>query len=134
MKRSLLLVVLALAGVAVGGCEPAGPDTPTWEADVRPLLQARCLRCHSRDIRSDQYAGTAAPSYTFDFETWAELRDAPMTDLDRFAARAALLGVVPYVRGDVVANFPYPIMPPAPAAHLPGWQIDMLDRWTKNPM
>ncbi len=49
MKRSLLLLALAAAGLGFAACTPAAPKTPplaTYEA-ARPILARRCLGCHS---------------------------------------------------------------------------------------
>ncbi len=32
--------------LAIPGCNPSVPDTPTFEDDVEPILFANCVRCH----------------------------------------------------------------------------------------
>lgn len=79
MKRSgLTLAVLLAAAVAVAilasaGCGESAPDSPTWIQDVRPILVANCVRCHS----PPQIGG--APSY-FRLDVYED------TDLDTFAS------------------------------------------------
>lgn len=41
MMRALLIAAL------VGACAPDVPRNPTWIEDVRPILAANCIRCHS---------------------------------------------------------------------------------------
>jgi cytochrome c553 len=62
MRSSIWLLFLALA-MALAGRQPAsgavpakrneGPPArvPSFEADIRPLLQAKCLRCHGEKFR-----------------------------------------------------------------------------------
>jgi mono/diheme cytochrome c family protein len=62
MRHMVILIALAAAAL-VGACAPAVPDEPTWTEDVRPILVANCVRCHSppaiqgapRTIRFDKY-------------------------------------------------------------------------------
>ena len=78
MKRSsLTLAVVLLAAVvatgAIAGCGRTAPDSPTWVDDVRPILVANCVRCHS----PPQIGG--APTY-FRLDVYED------TDLDTFAS------------------------------------------------
>ena len=42
-----LLTVVPLALLWVAGCGPQEvPHVPTYEADIRPLVLSRCVRCH----------------------------------------------------------------------------------------
>jgi hypothetical protein len=42
-----LLLSLAAMATLAAACAPEAPDQPTWVDDVRPILQANCIRCHS---------------------------------------------------------------------------------------
>ena len=42
-----LVSSLLLTAAAAGGCQPESvPFAPTFEADVRPIMISRCVRCH----------------------------------------------------------------------------------------
>ena len=43
MKATLAITLL----LAAAGCAPEVPAEPTWVDDVRPILAANCIRCHS---------------------------------------------------------------------------------------
>lgn len=48
VRRRAAHVVAALAALVTGGaCAPEVPANPTWTEDVRPILVANCVRCHS---------------------------------------------------------------------------------------
>lgn len=48
-RVSYLAVLGALVGAlsSQAACQPAVPDNPTWTEDVRPILMANCVRCHT---------------------------------------------------------------------------------------
>ena len=46
---------------AAGACSPSVPAEPTWLDDVRPILAANCIRCHS-----PPYIGGAPVSFRLD--------------------------------------------------------------------
>jgi len=60
MKITAGILLLLLAAAA---CSPSVPSEPTWVDDVRPILAANCIRCHSppyiysarQDFRLDIY-------------------------------------------------------------------------------
>ena len=53
-----------LAAAALTACAPEVPETPTWLQDVRPIVLANCVRCHTPppiggapdNVRFDKYA------------------------------------------------------------------------------
>src|SRR5262245_61402762 len=54
MRRFLLLGLCVLGASAMAACGPQPvPETPTFEADVRPIMLARCTRCHSVGVIDD---------------------------------------------------------------------------------
>jgi len=120
-RTRLLVGVLWLTAFGAG-CGAAVPANPTWEDDIRPLLVARCVRCHSPGGGDPGYLG-GAPGVSFDYATYD-------------AASAA--GVVTFMKGSdllpgATADTRSGKMPPPPAARLADWQIETLDRWLKNP-
>jgi len=59
--------VIALAAIALAAAcaerrdlpaAPAPPDRVTYEADVKPIFDARCVSCHSGDSPAGRYAMT----------------------------------------------------------------------------
>lgn len=68
MRLTILVASAALAGSAIG-CSSV-PANPTWTEDVKPILQANCIKCHGRvtrggapdNFRLDIYDGTDDPS------------------------------------------------------------------------
>jgi hypothetical protein len=112
--------------LAAGGCAMEAPVNPSFEEHVRPILEARCLRCHSNPTSKDLTTGlppdeTPTPFYSYDFHTEAELH-LPENE----TAVEKLVLAYTYLRG-----FASPAMPLAPAAPLEEWQIETLERWGK---
>ena len=122
--------------VALTACGPTAPEHPTWEADVRPIIVSRCVRCHNAQDK-------ATPCAQIDSKVTGPLAAlAPMFNFD-YASLADLMG--PGATGDFVllktssiyvgSKAPAPLfMPPPPAEALSDWQIETLDKWGKNPL
>lgn len=128
-RRDSAPVVLLCAALAAGvtglvaGCGPEVPASPTYEPHVRPILEARCLRCHSNPVNLDlERPDTSMPHYSLDIRTEAEL-SLPANVL----AYGFLKGAYAHAKGEV----PIGIMPPPPASPLEDWQIETLERWGK---
>ena len=116
---------VVLAGL--GACGPTVPEHPTWAADVRPIVIARCVRCHAEPGRTDPTTGiykVVPGRYSFDFQTFAEI---PSVNL------MALVTAGDYARGGYPPAMKLPVMPLAPAEPLDDWQIETFDRWALNP-
>jgi hypothetical protein len=124
-KALVAFLLTAGAAILTGGCnlEPSVPGMPTYEADVKPILEARCIRCHD-------YPGLqGAPADRFD------LYECPSPDgsagpCTRAARDLALSisGRVHLGSGDALR------MPRAPAAPLSPYQIDIIGKWAaENP-
>ena len=72
MSRAILLSLLASAA-----CSPEVPAQPTWIDDVRPILAANCIRCHSPPhiggapdtFRLDKYDTELVPDGTDENDT-----------------------------------------------------------------
>lgn len=115
------IAAVALAGV-LAGCGPEVPANPTYEQHVRPILQARCVRCHSNPPVVEMGAPMEPLPGPMDFVTEAELRRT-----ENAGAFAFIIAAYAYAKGQVN---PPGIMPPAPAAPLEDWQIETLERWS----
>jgi hypothetical protein len=119
----LASAAVALAGL-LAGCGPSVPANPTYEQHVRPILEARCLRCHSNPINLDlARPDTSMPHYSLDIRTEAELQ--LQTNM---AVYTFIKASYAYAKGTVN---PPGIMPPPPAAPLEDWQIETLERWSQ---
>lgn len=46
MRKILFLSAVSLFGFGVAGCEEPVPENPTYDVDVKPIVEARCVRCH----------------------------------------------------------------------------------------
>jgi hypothetical protein len=127
MRHSATVGMLMTLGVALGtaACGPEVPANPDWAVDVRPILQARCVRCH---------AGPPCPN---DAPACARIDPASKDPLNGALALpfdtveplgTNLTGMMPdRIRGKGAV-----IMPPPPAAPLEGWQIDIITNYVKN--
>ena len=135
MRAHGLLLVTMLAGatlVGAAGCLNAVPDRPTYERDIKPLMEAHCIRCHGAggtlnadpDIMSVKVHG--APTMS-DFTL---LQDAN--------GRLGLLHYTAMGAGGVASLHAYVDgllgpMPPPPADRLTNWESDLLFTWANNP-
>ena len=129
--------MLGLAGAAAlgAGCGPVAPDHPTWKNDVRPIIVSRCVRCHNAQDSTTPtgeidhlVTGPLAalpPAFNFDYATIADVMAG---------ASFSILQMTPkYVRSTAPVT-PLPLfMPPPPAEALSDWQIEIFDKWAKDP-
>jgi hypothetical protein len=94
--------------MAGASCGSELPDSPTWAADVRPILLARCGRCHG---------------------------DSPWTEDPRKLPPTNVFTSVEEPEG--LADFFEPVLgrirSPPPAEPLEDWQIEILERWSRSP-
>ena len=115
MTRVLLITSLLL----VTGCPgfgdqlPIGVENPTYNVDVKPILDTKCVICHQvppvlgapATLRLDQYADDGAIQGAF-------------SQAERIRVRS-------------VQGFPS-FMPPAPALPLSGEEQATIDNWVTN--
>jgi hypothetical protein len=73
MKATPAILLL----LAAGACAPAVPSEPTWVDDVRPILAANCIRCHS-----PPYIGGAPQTFRLDKYDEEFLPDLPIDEGD----------------------------------------------------
>lgn len=59
--RHIVTLIAMLAAALAAGCRPETPEAPTWTEDVRPIVHANCIRCHSPPQIED-----APPSFRID--------------------------------------------------------------------
>lgn len=125
-SRMLWLTGLVVTYAVAAGCGAAVPTNPTWVEDVRPIMVARCIRCHQSTPTNDPGLKTVAFG-DFDHQN---LSDFSASDLS-FAMMSgkAITGKIP-----ITSSPGNGIMPPPPAAKLADWQIETLQRWSNHPM
>ncbi len=103
--------------LAAGACAPEVPAEPTWVDDVRPILAANCIRCHSpphisgapQSMRLDKYDDEFLPDIDIDDNDDPELVQGAAVYSVQIAER---------VQDDMPPRFP-----------LTGRQIDVLTAW-----
>ena len=101
--RHLLLSACLLGPAA---CGPDVPAHPGYEADVRPILAARCLRCHSPQY----FASSGTDPYDFSNYASAIQYAQRMPDAIKRSARRMPLG----------------------ARALDDWQIQTIENWANE--
>lgn len=109
----------------LAGCADSGPDKPTWDDDVRPLLVARCVRCHtdpgqvdplSAKTGNDMLKEVAKPS--FDFVYFSDVSAGSLPFLKTVSG---------YLSGTAKPSLGR--MPPPPAAALEDWEVEILTKF-----
>ncbi len=141
---SFLPVSLALAA----GCgSPSVPAQPAYDVDVRPILNAHCIRCHGAGDMLNvptEPTGPNAPT----LHTIANSVSLFQTDscyLDRFdndppgctlgQAGGCKVGASTWastIPGLVRNPLPTAVMPPPPAPQIDDWAVDILTNWSKE--
>ncbi len=160
--RGLLLCAAALAAAGgVAGCK-ALPSKPSYAADVLPIFQARCLRCHGDAVLPDGGVfepdkallppGPAPASALVSFGAYlGRYDDSPECSgytaggglptgcqwgAKHWATVPAATNATIDMLSDVIyggAVSKFP-MPPPPAQALSDWEATVVDSWTANPI
>ncbi len=134
LNRLLALVAVLTAGAAAMGCqiEPGAVGQPTYEADVRPILMARCIRCHGSPPLGDPTSKQLPipPVATVRFDVYG---DTPCADADA-GAGCVVHGAVFETTSKNFENYLNKDqktlgMPPAPAPPLTSYQKDTIINW-----
>jgi mono/diheme cytochrome c family protein len=134
----LSLAFLMVAGGALAGCgEEPIPASVSYERDIKPLMQARCIRCHGAGGMPNKEPGLPA---------WfvGNIGDTPKasSDLTTFESTKRNSGLFKLYIDPRAANpmgtppspaVPY-LMPPPPAPPLTTREHDMLLKWAANPL
>jgi hypothetical protein len=125
----LSLAFLVVAGGALAGCgEEPIPVNVSYATDIKPLMEARCIRCHGGGgtLNDDPYS---VPTLTF---------TQPQTgDFTRLETVGIIKGLGFYTGGGVGVlkiyidppNGGRPTMPPDPAPKLTSREKEMLLKW-----
>jgi mono/diheme cytochrome c family protein len=127
MRVNSSLLVAALAGallVGAAGCGNDAPLFPTYARDVKPIMEAHCIRCHGAGgmLNGDPYATPVSSP-----PTQKPIR-GDFTTIDGFKGYTGPAAVVfkMYVDG-----LP---MPPPPSSRLDPYDYDTIMTWVANPM
>jgi hypothetical protein len=118
---SLSLVFVAGVGAALAGCgEEPVPGHVTYERDVKPLLEARCVRCHGAGGMLNKDPGIS---------DWVNSVNPPHHDTPQLAFFNTQAAAKTYANGAVklwIDKFP---MPPPPAPRLTSREREILLNW-----
>jgi len=118
--RTLMLLAAGMGAMALGGCGADVPEHPTWQNDVYPIMQARCVRCHNAGKTMDPLSLPGMPV----------LGNFDSPSFDQFATLDKSLF---FLAPDLISNRGDPkTMPPLPAAALAQWQIDTITRFVND--
>lgn len=129
-----LAAVLGFAAVAAGcNLEPSAAGQPTYEADVQPILLARCVRCHGSPPLADPTSSNPGPPVsTVRFDVFGD------TGCDTDAVASCVHGAqyeAMQKRFKTFLNLDPKMggMPPSPAAPLTSYQKDTILNWEAEP-
>jgi hypothetical protein len=128
------LSVIALAGGVLVSCgQTALPENPTYEADIKPLVEAHCVRCHSP-------AGMLTGDPDIPAGTTYYMMKPLASDFTILHDVGTKHGLLYYTTAATVPGGAARMMlflsamPPPPAPKLTSWEHDLLIRWVNNPI
>jgi hypothetical protein len=132
-----LLCSLALAAVALAGCEEPVPATPTFAHDVLPIFRAACVRCHgaggTRNMdpaMTGVYKGETAPGGYLD--SYGDVGDCTVDPVTMRTPASCGKGALSEASNiNIYLNvFPPALrMPPSPSEPLARWEHEVVDNW-----
>jgi hypothetical protein len=137
IRPSLRVVVAGalflLASPLILGCsiEPGEPPSPTYEAHVRPILMARCGRCHGDPPLGDALSLGGARPGNERFDLYDDTNTTCPTG-DGGTIGCVVMGAKSYavtIAAYIVLKPEEGGMPPLPAPRLTSYQIDTITRW-----
>lgn len=130
--------LIALTSALQLGCEAPLPKDPGFEVDVRPILQARCVRCHGAGgmLNGDpQIPGYGAPSRSFlgEYDDVLTGCPGPMDPPQALSpscheGAASVAELITFYLHQPDASR----MPPLPSPALTDWEIAVVDAWASK--
>ncbi len=135
-----LVGAVALFGVASCSTTVAPvPSQPAYDIDVRPILMAHCVRCHGAgDALNVPTKPTGPDAAMVQSQTEVDAFKVLNFYLDRYSNDGMKNGA--FFAAGAIASSVSPkataptLMPPAPAARLDDWEVDVLTAWSKHPI
>jgi hypothetical protein len=138
----LSLVLLTVAGGAIAGCgEEPIPDNVSYARDIKPLMEARCIRCHGAGDAFNRDPGLSPAFLNVPHPDTPTKGD--FTRLDDHVNKAGVMvkGLMFYTRmtghiymdAYLIPEKGSPMMPPPPAPALTTRERDMLLKWVSFP-
>ncbi len=124
---------LSLVSIALAGCMPEAPDTPSFQEDVLPIFAANCVRCHGvptlggapTEFRLDSFENTVVTDGQPGAGTCGGEPDDPAAERVICGSRTYALLIGSRLRDE---GRPMP-----PRFPLEEFQIETLARWVKGP-
>jgi hypothetical protein len=129
MRRITLLLISSLGAGALAGCgETEIPERPTYTHDIKPLVEAHCIRCHGAggQLNQDPDITGVVAGNTLTNGDFTSLQD------DASGKHGLLYYTTP--AGATFWNIWFPKMPPTPAPALTERELTIFQRWYANPL
>jgi hypothetical protein len=126
--RTLSAAIVLLAALGTGCVENGeAPLFPSYETDVKPIMGARCIRCHG---------GGGTLNLDPDIPDGNRYTGAPMNgNFTQLADSPPQAGLMFYATtGKILWKGAIKDMPPPPAPPLTERERTILDRWIENPL
>ena len=118
-----LVVASILLGLGCGG--NVAPASPTWEADVYPILQGQCLHCHGSTWETNGGG-------RYDFYDLSKCGEMGFADPNvRFSTSPGILLTSLEPQDDGEGRSYRSFMPPQPASVLEDWELQTIKNWSK---
>jgi hypothetical protein len=139
-------LMVALAALAIG-CGPPVPTSPSYAANVRPIFESHCVRCHgagghlnaAREPAGQPDAGESglgAPLLAY-LGQYDDSGSCPEAGNQSACQRGAhyVATMTQYLQMALHGSSSYPTpMPPPPAPTLDDWELKVVDAWIANPI
>ena len=136
----LLAAALAFGGLAAG-CSAPTPASPSYEADVRPIFLAHCVRCHGgggtlnvTHVPSGPDAALlpateSAPNNGY-LNQFFDSGDCTLTDAGALPTTCHRGAQSEATNGNLhIYLHSAIVMPPPPAPRLDDWELKVVDAW-----
>jgi hypothetical protein len=138
MARTAPLLSFVVLGLIVStlGCSPEVPSAPTYTKDVQPILAAHCVRCHSADFTPvlDPISGTEKTPGLCHLDSFDDTGDCSAAGVAAKQCRFGAKSCAGMFQALITTEVDSRRMPKPPSDPLNEWEIDVLDRWTANPL
>jgi hypothetical protein len=132
-----LFFPIALAALALTGCEEPVPAQPTFAHDVLPIFRAACVRCHGAGGKLNMdpamtgvYKGETAPGgYLNSYGDVGDCTVDPVTMQTPASCGKGALSEALNIKTYLHLLPPDQRMPPPPSEPLARWELEVVDNW-----